>query len=63
MKPMLVNATEPHIDTRIDSFWRIIETAIYFVVACVIAVTAAIALFSCGLALWQGFHSWNSWDT
>ena len=60
---MLLNATEPRTDTRIDSFWRIVETTIYVAVACIIAVTAAIALSSCGLALWQGFHSWNSWDT
>ena len=48
---------------RTVSFWRIVETSIYVAVACIIAVTAAIALSSCGLALWQGFHSWNSWDT
>ena len=60
---MLVNATEPRTNTRIDSFWRIIETSIYFAVACVIAVTAAIALSGCGFVLWQGLHTWRSWDT
>ena len=63
MKSMLVNTTEARIDTRIDSFWRRIETSIYVAVACIIAVTAAIALSGCGFALWQGFHTWNSWDT
>src|ERR1700721_1506843 len=62
MKSMLVNATEAPIHTRIDSFWRIVETSIYVAVACIIAVTAAIALSGCGFVLWQGFHTWNSWD-
>ena len=60
---MLVNATEPRIAIRIDSFWRIVETSIYVAVAFVIAVTAAIALSACGSVLWQGFHTWNAWDT
>jgi hypothetical protein len=62
MKSVLVNTTEARIDTRIDSFWRIVETSIYVAVACVIAVTAAIALLGCGFVLWQGLHTWNSWD-
>lgn len=63
MKRMLVSATEERIDTRIDSFWRIVETSIYVAVACVIAVTAAVALSGCGFAIWHGFRTWNSWDT
>jgi uncharacterized membrane protein (DUF373 family) len=62
MKSVLVNTTEARIDTRIDSFWRIVETSIYVAVACVIAVTAAIALSGCGFVLWRGLHTWNSWD-
>jgi uncharacterized membrane protein (DUF373 family) len=63
MKNILVNATEARIETRIDSFWRNVETSIYVAAACIIAVTAAMALSGCGFALWQGFHTWNSWDT
>jgi uncharacterized membrane protein (DUF373 family) len=59
---MLASATEARIDTRIDSFWRIVETSIYVAVACVITVTAAIALARCGFVIWQGFLTWNSWD-
>ena len=59
---VLFTTTEARIDTSIDSFWRIVETSIYVVVACFIAMTAAIALSGCGVVLWQGVHTRTSWD-
>jgi hypothetical protein len=63
MKSIFVNAAEARIDTRIDSFWRIVEASIYVAVACVIAVTAALALSGCGFVIWHGFVTWNFRDT
>jgi hypothetical protein len=63
MKRMLVNAVETSIDTRIDFFWRVVEGGIYVAVACVIAVSAAIALSDCGFVIWHGVRAWRVWDT
>ena len=63
MQSTLPNAADRRIETRIYSFWLTVETGIYTAVACVLAITAIIALFGCGLALWQGLRTWNSWDT
>jgi hypothetical protein len=51
------------IDIRISAFWRTVETSIYTGAACVLALTAVIALIGSGFVIWQGFRSWNSWDS
>ena len=63
MQGTLPNTPGTRVDLRIYSFWRTAETVIYTAVACVLAVTAVIALIGCGLLLWQWLRTWNSWDT
>jgi uncharacterized membrane protein (DUF373 family) len=63
MQATLPNATYKRIYIRIYAFWGTVEAGIYTAVACVLALAAVIALAGCGLVLWQGLRTWNSWDT
>jgi hypothetical protein len=63
MQDSVAKSTDKRIGTRVYFFWRSVEGGIYTAVACVLAVTAVVALAGCGLVLWQGVHTWNSGDT
>ena len=62
-KDTLPKAADNHIETRIHALGRIVETGICSAVACLLAVTAIIALVGCGFVVWQGLRTGNSWDT
>jgi hypothetical protein len=55
--------TEKSIRLRSSAFWSSLEAGIYTVLACVLAITAIVALSGAGRVLWEGFRNWNSTDT
>jgi uncharacterized membrane protein (DUF373 family) len=54
---------ENSVRLRSSVFWSSLEACIYTVLACAIALTAAVALTGALSVLWQGFRTWNSSDT
>jgi uncharacterized membrane protein (DUF373 family) len=48
---------------RCSAFWSSLEAGIYTMLACVLAITAIVALAAAGRVLWEGFRTWNSTDT
>ena len=57
------DVTEKNMRVRSSAFWSSLEAAIYTVLACVLAITAIVALAGAGRVLWEGFGTWNSTDT
>jgi uncharacterized membrane protein (DUF373 family) len=48
---------------RSSRFWSSLEAGIYTALACVLALTAIIALAGAGRVLWDGLGTWSSSDT
>jgi uncharacterized membrane protein (DUF373 family) len=48
---------------RSSAIWSSTEAGIYTVLACALALTAAVALVGAGRALWDGLQTWNASDT
>jgi uncharacterized membrane protein (DUF373 family) len=57
------NVTEKRMRLRSSAFWSSLEAAIYTALACVLALTAIVALAGAARVLWEGFQTWNSSDT
>ncbi len=57
------NTNERSMRLRSSSFWSSLEAGIYTALACVLALTAIVALAGAGRVLWEGFRTWNSSDT
>jgi uncharacterized membrane protein (DUF373 family) len=53
---------ESTIRLRSSAFWSSLEAGIYTVLACVLALTAIVALAGTGLVLWEALRTWSSSD-
>jgi phosphate starvation-inducible membrane PsiE len=63
MKDTPPNVAENRIRVHSSSFWRTLEAGIYTAVACVLALTAIVALTGSGRVLWEGLRTWDSSET